>query len=168
MTKGTWAGLGVALVVAAAVGVAVLVTRPSPVDVMPRVVEIEGATRARVAAAAVGSPAVQHITGNRPLRVVEVVSSGIGGQFHFAQVYLELVDGPVTLTGQWPRAVIDDCPTCKPNGPLRWHIESPEETYTVHGILANVDLHTTAVTEIRPSPDPMSPTTTAPPRPTAG
>jgi hypothetical protein len=35
----------------------------------------------------------------------------------------------------------------------------------VTGLLVNVDLDTSAVKEVRPNPDPLSPTTTAPPRP---
>jgi hypothetical protein len=60
------------------------------------------------------------------------------------------------------------CETCKPDWPLRWHYESPRETHTVSGVLVNVDLATSAVKEIRPNPDPLSPTTTAPPRSAAG
>jgi len=81
------------------------------------------------------------------------------------------VDGPATLTGEWPRAVMENparCETCTPDGPLRWHYESPRETHTVTGVLVNVDPDSDAVKEIRPVPDPLSPTTTAPPRPTAG
>ena len=164
-----WSKIGIAVMIVGAVWIGVLVARPSEESVMPTVAGLDEAAQARAAAAATTSPAVQALTGNRPVRLVQVFSSGIGAQYQFAQVALELVDGPATLTGEWPRAVIENparCETCKPDGPLRWHYVAPRETHAVTGLLVNVDLDTSAVKEILPSPDPLTPAT-APPRPAA-
>ena len=45
---------------------------------------------------------------------------------------------------------------------------SPSRVETARPRPAAVDLDTSAIKEIRPNPDPLSPTTTAPPHPTTG
>jgi len=118
------------------------------------------ATQDRMRLAASTSPAVLALTGNRALRMVRVTPSNISDQYRFAQVALELVDGPSALTGAWPHAVIDNparCETCKLHGPVRWRYETDQATHTVTGLLVAIDLDTSNVREILPVPDRNAP-----------
>ncbi len=152
-----------AVAVAGAVAIAVAMTIPTPKDVMPTILELDGAARTRVTDAAVTSPAVRALAGDRRLRAGRVDAFGSGDSYRSAYVSLELVDGPATLSGDWIRAVVD-----LPDGSPRRRYETRRESHTVTGLVVGVDLDTTAVRQVLPDPDPLSPTSTAPPRPPGG
>ena len=110
-----------------------------------------------VASAALASKEVLALTGDHRIAAEHVTSSGATG---YAQVYVRLLDGMTTLSGEWPHVVIDNpasCETCETDGPLRWHFESDTASYSVEAVLVNVEPNTGIVREVLPVPAPNAP-----------
>ena len=110
------------------------------------------ADKARATQVAEASSEVQSLLGPHQVSVDQVTSSGV---FGFAQVSLRLVDGTVTITGTWPRVIVENpakCETCQPDGPLRTHTDFIQATYSVDHLLVNVDRTSWTVREILPIP----------------
>ena len=115
------------------------------------------ADRARASEVAVASSEVRSLLGTHEVRVAQVTPAGV---FGFAQVSLALVDGTVTITGTWPRVVVENpakCETCQPDGPLRTHTDFIRATYSVDHLLVDVDRSNWTVRQILPVPLPFAP-----------
>ena len=96
--------------------------------------------------------------GTHEVRVDQVTLAGV---FGFAQVSLALVEGTVTITGTWPRVVVENpakCETCQPHGPVRTHTDLIQATYSVDHLIVDVDRSNWTVREIL-----LVPFTPAPP-----
>ena len=90
--------------------------------------------------------------GAHEVRVDQVTLAGV---FGFAQVSLALVEGTVTITGTWPRVVVENpakCETCQPDGPVRTHTDFIQATYPVDHLIVDVDRSNWTVREILPIP----------------
>jgi hypothetical protein len=106
-----------------------------------------------IGTAAVKSPEVAALIGARRVTITNIGSWFIAGKNIGAQITVKLTDGSTTITGSWPRLVVDNpasCETCKTDGPLRWHFESSVETHNVDGLLVGYDTKTSTVAEIIP------------------